>query len=214
MTNKLLIFVLGTALLALVACSKTATTPTTNTKATAATSPPAKKDDKTKSLPAGKVVAVPANWITMADNQKGYQFEVPEGSEKTSQSVNGIDIFVATTPAPSKVAVMVMAFKDKNASKEDLIKFAEKILGGMGEKDIKIGAPTEITDDYSVATMSSVDEKGETTKGKVLVATDVTDNYVMLVGSPEKEYAANEKIIDAIWGSFSMHSGGYSGTSN
>jgi hypothetical protein len=214
MTNKMLICVLVTALLAIAACSKTATTPTTNSNATAATSPAAKKDDKTKSLPPSKVVPVPANWITMSDEQKGYQFEVPEGSQKTSQTANGIDVFVATSPEPSKVAVMVMAFKDKNASKEDLFKFAEKLLSGMGEKDIKIGAPTEISDDYSVATLSSVDEKGETTKGKVLVATDVTDNYVMLLGSPEKEYAANEKIIDAIWGSFSMHSGGYSGKSD
>ena len=121
-----------------------------------------------------------ANWITMSDEQKGYQFEVPEGSQRASQTVNGIDVFVATSPEPSKVAVMVMAFKDKNASKEDLLKFAEKLLGGMGEKDIRIGAPTEITDDYSLATISSVDEKGETTKGKVLVATNAPPAVVRL----------------------------------
>lgn len=212
MTRKLTIFALGTALLAIVACSKTATTSNTNTTATAATSPAAKKDDKMKSLPPGKAVPVPANWITMADAQKGYQFEVPEGSQHTTQTVNGVDVYMATSPEPSKVAVMVMAFKDKTLSKDDLLKFAEKVLAGMGEKDIKIGTPNEISDDYSVATISSVDEKGETTKGKVLVATDVTDNYVMLLGSPEKEYAANEKIIDTIWGSFAMHSGGASGT--
>jgi hypothetical protein len=36
---------------------------------------------------------------------------------------------------------------------------------------------------------------------------------VMLLGTDEKEFAANEKIMDEIWGSFSMRSGGYSGNS-
>jgi hypothetical protein len=48
----------------------------------------------------------------------------------------------------------------------------------------------------------------------VLVATDVTDNYILLVGSPESEFAANEAKIDTIWGSFDMLSGGASGESN
>jgi hypothetical protein len=61
--------------------------------------------------------------------------------------------------------------------------------------------------------ISSVDEKGKVTKGKVLVGTDVTDNYVMLLGADESEFTANEKIIDGIWGSFTMASGGASGSS-
>ena len=40
---------------------------------------------------------------------------------------------------------------------------------------------------------------------------DVTDNYVMIVGTEEAKFAANEKIIDMIWGSFEMWSGGASG---
>jgi general stress protein 26 len=43
--------------------------------------------------------------------------------------------------------------------------------------------------------------------------TDVSDNYVMLLGTPEAEYKENEKIIDEIWGSFTMRSGGASGGS-
>jgi len=70
-----------------------------------------------------------------------------------------------------------------------------------------------LSDDYSLATISSVDKDGKTTKGKVLVATDVSDNYVVLLGSPESEYKENEKIIDEIWGSFTMRSGGFSGKS-
>ena len=65
---------------------------------------------------------------------------------------------------------------------------------------IKIGDPAELSADYSLATISSVDEKGKTTKGKVLVATDVSDNYVMLLGSDDSEYKENEKIMDEIWG--------------
>ena len=71
----------------------------------------------------------------------------------------------------------------------------------------------ELSDDYDLAEISSVDEKGVTTKGKLLMATDVTDNYIVLVGSPESDYKANEKIIDEIWGSFGMYSGGASGSS-
>ena len=67
--------------------------------------------------------------------------------------------------------------------------------------------------DYSLGSISSVDEKGKITKGKVLVATDVSDNYVMLLGSDESEFKENEKIMDEIWGSFTMRSGGASGAS-
>jgi general stress protein 26 len=55
------------------------------------------------------------------------------------------------------------------------------------------------------------DKEGKKSKVKVLVGTDVTDNYVMIVGTEEAKYAANTKIIDEIWGSFEMWSGGSSG---
>jgi hypothetical protein len=48
---------------------------------------------------------------------------------------------------------------------------------------------------------------------KMLVGTDVTDNYVMVVYTPEDKYEANKSIIDQIWGSFEMYSGGASGNS-
>jgi general stress protein 26 len=41
---------------------------------------------------------------------------------------------------------------------------------------------------------------------KILVGTDVTDNYVMIVGTDESKFEANKEIIDAIWGSFEMWS--------
>ena len=166
-----------------------------------------------KTVPAAKVVPVPANWITMEDGQKGYSFEMPEGTEHHSEKSNGIDVFIAGTPKPSEVGVMVMAFKDPNLTKDDLVKVASGGLEGLGAKNVKIGSLTELSPDYSLASYTALNEDGKPVKGKVLVATDVTDNYVMLVGTEEPQYQANEKIIDQIWGSFSMHSGGASGKS-
>jgi azurin len=191
-------------------CSK----PSANTTApaTSTVAAPAQKTSA-KTLPSAKVVPVPTDWVQMADEEKGYGFKVPEGTQSKTGNVNGVDLFMAKTPDPSSVAAIVMAFKDKTTSKEDLLKFASDVLEGMGEKDVKITDVVELSDDYSLGMISSVDEHGKVTKGKVLVATDVTDNYVMLLGTDEKEFAANEKIMDEIWGSFSMRSGGYSGNS-
>lgn len=189
------------------ACSKApASKNTANSNAAA-------KTEAKKSLPPSKVVPVPANWITMVDEEKGYAFKVPEGTERQTQNVNGTEVFMAKTPVPSSISVFVIAFNDKTLSKDDLLKYASGFLEGLGEKDIKIGTPTELSDDYSLATISSVDKDGKTTKGKVLVATDVSDNYVVLLGTDESEFKENEKIMDEIWGSFSMRSGGYSGKS-
>lgn len=164
-----------------------------------------------KTIPASKVVPVPANWITMADDLKGYSFEVPEGTERSTQKSNGMDIFLASTPEPTAVGIMVMAFKDPKLTKDDLVKVATGGLEGLGAKNIKIGSLTELSPDYSVGTYSAINEEGKPVKGKVLVATDISDNYVMVLGAEEPEYKANEKIIDEIWGSFAMRSGGASG---
>jgi hypothetical protein len=69
---------------------------------------------------------------------------------------------------------------------------------------------TEFSADYSLANITSVDEKGKVTKGKVLVGTDVTDNYIVMIGTDADKFTANEKTIDEIWGSFGMYSGGAS----
>jgi len=210
MKMKVILTVLMAVVVIAAGCSKAANT---NTKSASNSNAPAAKAGGKISLPTAKVVPVPANWIDMADAQKGYGFKVPEGTTHGTETSDGIDVFMATTPAPSSVSMFVMAFKDKTLTKDDLVKFASKFLEGMKETNIKIGDLTELSDDYSVATISSVDEKGKITKGKLLVATDVTDNYVMLLGTPGEEYTANEKIIDEIWGSFTMKSGGASGAS-
>ena len=183
--------------------------PTPTAKASTAASPSA----AAKTVPAARIVPVPANWITMEDGKKGYSFEVPEGTEHHNERANGVDVFIAGLPKPSEVGVMVMAFKDPNLTKDDLVKVASGALEGLGAKKVKIGNLTELSADYSLASYTALNEEGKPVKGKVLVATDVTDNYVMLVGTEEPQYQASEKIIDQIWGSFSMHSGGASGKS-
>jgi hypothetical protein len=156
---------------------------------------------------------VPTDWIAMSDDVRGYEFEVPQGTQHQSQTVEGVDVYMASVPAPYEVGVMVVAFKDKSLSKDDLIKQTESILKGLDEKDIKIEPAKELSDDYSVATFTSIGKDGKPGKGKILVGTDVTDNYIMLVGGDADKFDANEKAIDEIWGSFGMYSGGFSGNS-
>jgi hypothetical protein len=186
-------------------------TMTTTLSAKAATSAAITQQNKT--VPTSKVVPVPDNWVAMSDSKKGYSFEVPEGTEYSTDKSNGIDVFIAGTPEPSAVGILVMAFKDPSLSKADLVKVAMGGLEGLGAKNIKVGSLTELSPDYSLGSYTAINGEGKPVRGKVLVATDKTDNYVMMVGSEESEYKANEKIIDAIWGSFSMRSGGASGKS-
>jgi len=209
-------FLLLISVLALVAggCGQKPAANTANSSSSpaAGTSPKASAPKANEKKPPS-TNPVPSDWVRMYDDAKGYEFYVPQGTKDQSQTVNGVDIYLANVPAPYEIGIIVVAFKDKSLTKEDLLKRTEAILASMGEKDIKIGEPKEISADYSLASISSVDEKGKTTKGKVLVGTDVTDNYIMLVGTDADKFAANEKTIDEIWGSFGMYSGGASGTS-
>jgi len=156
---------------------------------------------------------VPADWIRMHDDAKGYEFQVPQGTKDAQDTKDGVDVYMANVPAPYDIGVMVVAFKDKTLSKEDLIKKAEDILKAFEEKDIKIEPAKELSNDYSLSTFTSTGKDGKPGKGKILVATDVTDNYIMFVGGDADKFASNEKTIDEIWGSFGMYSGGFSGNS-
>jgi hypothetical protein len=204
--KRILLFLGAIALLTGGCAQKPVVTTSTATPAPAASPTGAKA---TKKIPTAN--PVPADWITMADEVRGYEFKVPQGTEHKTDTVNGVDVYAANVPAPYDINVLIFAFKDKTLTKDDLMKKVEAALQSMGEKDIKVTDIKEISDDYSVANISSVDEKGKTTKGKVLVGTDVTDNYIVMVGTDADKYAANEKTIDEIWGSFAMYSGGASG---
>lgn len=183
---------------------KTVATPTTEIKNE-------KKPDTgtAKTVPASKKVPVPANWVFMYDEDKGYSFYVPEGTKGGSDTVNGINVYIAQTPEPSDITILVLAYKDKTKTKEDLLDDAERVLQALGDT-VQAGKLTAESDDYALADATSTDANGKKSKMKILVGTDVTDNYVMIVASPEEKYTANSEIIDAIWGNFEMWSGGAS----
>ena len=190
--------------------------PAANTAPSATPKPAASAASSPKATAAKKAPAtnpVPTDWIRMYDDVKGYEFMVPQGTTHDSKTVEGVDIYGADVPAPYGIGVMVVAFKDKTLTKADLLKRAENILKALEEKDITIDAAKELSEDYSLAGFSSTGKDGKPSKGKILVATDVTDNYIMLVGIDSDKFAANEKTIDEIWGSFGMYSGGSSGNS-
>ena len=186
------------------------TAPASSSPATK-TSPAAGAPKTEKKAPATN--PVPADWVRMYDDVKGYEFMVPQGTEHKTQTVEGVDVYMASVPKPYELGVMVVAFKDKTLTKDDLLKRAENILKSLGDKDIKIEAPKELNDDYSLAAYTATGEDGKAEKGKILVATDVSDNFIMLVACDGATFASNEKTIDEIWGSFGMYSGGASGNS-
>jgi hypothetical protein len=151
---------------------------------------------------------IPAEWVYFADEARGYGFSLPKGSQEDSASEDGVDTFVAVTP--DDITVIIYAFKDSTLSKEDLLDRAEKALNAMGET-VTVGKLTGESEDYAVADATSVGKDGKKSKLKVLVATDVSDNYVMFVRSDEASYEAKKATMDTIWGSFEMYSGGASG---
>ncbi len=206
---KKLLFFLSALALVTGGCSK----PAANTSPASTPKPAASTAPKAAAKKAPTTNPVPSDWIRMYDDAKGYEFMVPQGTTHKSETVDNVDVYMAGVPAPYDIGVMVVAFKDKTLTKEDLIKRAEDILKALEEKDIKMDPAKELNDDYSLVTFTSTGKDGKAGKGKILVATDVTDNYIMFVGGDADKYSANEKTIDEIWGSFGMYSGGSSGNS-
>lgn len=182
---------------------------TTTAKSDSKSAKPKLEDEK---KPAGtaksaKKNPVPESWVYVYDDKKGYGFSLPEGSTGQSETIEGMDVMAAMTPEPSSIGVMVLAYKDETLSKEDLLDDAVKFLEGLGYKATpgKLRAESE---EYAVADVTAVHSERGTSKMRVLVGTDITDNYVMIIGTEEAKFAANESIIDQIWGSFEMWSGG------
>ncbi|MFQ3582967.1 hypothetical protein J8C06_02310 [Chloracidobacterium validum] len=128
------------------------------------------------------------------------------------QEFNRQEASVGETPKPSELTVLVVAFKDKRLTLDDLFKTSEAILKEFSFL-LKHDKEEKLSDDYALALGSLVDKDNKKYKVKILVATDVTDNYIMIVGTTEEEFKAHEQEIDQIWGSFTMYSGGASGNS-
>lgn len=150
----------------------------------------------------------PSGWIYIYNSRKGYGFFVPEGSTGEWGRVNNVDTFAGATP--DGVGIFVFAWKDRRSTRESLLDDAEKTLNAMGET-VTTGEIVGSSDLYAVAEGSSVDGDGVQSSLKVLVGTDVTDNYVMIVGTDANEYQSKINTIDSIWGSFEMWSGGGGG---
>jgi len=157
-----------------------------------------------------KKIPVPKNWDYIYDQKKGYGFYVPSSSVSESKKVDGIDLMFINTGAPTDIDIFVLAFKDKTLTKEDLLDAAVLFLEELGQT-VTPGNLKAESEDYAVADATTVLEDGTKGKLRILVGTDITDNYIMIIGAEPKKFAANEKTIDAIWGSFEMWSGGASG---
>jgi hypothetical protein len=220
-------FILMTAIsafaMAFAGCSASVTTSNANAAAPkpadTAANKPAKaetakgegKEVKGSSKPEGtsktakKDVPVPADWIYFYDDVKGYGFSIPAGTTTDTVDESGIEVTAMTTP--SGVDIYTLAYKDKTRTKEDLLGDAIAFLEGLGQK-VTPGALRAESDYYAVADATSILEDGTKARLRILVGTDVTDNYVMILGTGADKFAPNEKIIDEIWGSFEMWSDG------
>lgn len=182
--------------------NKSNTTSNTNAAKTEVKDEKANKPANAKKQPNAKTV--PAEWVYYSDDIRGYGFSLPKGSESSNDTTDGIDTFVGITP--EKITVIVYAFKDKTMTKEDLLNFAEAALKNMGET-ITVGKLAAEDENYAIADADSTSQSGKS-KMNILVATDVTDNYVMIAHTDEKSYEAQKATMEMIWSSFEMYSGG------
>lgn len=153
--------------------------------------------------------AVPKDWDYIYESKKGYGFYVPASSEVEFTKAGGVDATIITTGDPTNLFVTVLAYKDKTLTKDDLLMDAVSFLEEIGETVTPIGNLRAESNNYAVGDALTVSEDGSKGKVRILVGTDVTDNYVMIIGSTRENFAANEKTIDLIWGSFEMWSGVY-----
>ena len=117
---------------------------------------------------------------------------------------------VINTGAATDIDIFVLAFKDKTLTKEDLLDAAVVFLEELGQT-VTPGNLKAESDDYAIANATTVLEDGSKGTLRILVGTDITDNYIMIIGATPKNFSVNEKTIDTIWGSFEMWSGGASG---
>lgn len=198
MKNYRIFYVLSSVLLALAAIHGSA--------ANAA----AQRPTKGTAVTVNKTIPVPKNWDYIYDQKKGYGFYVPASSTAKSMKESGVDVMIINTAAPTDIDIFVLAYKDKTLTKDDLLEDAVTFLEELGQK-VTPGKLHAESEDYAIADATTVLEDGSKGKLRILVGTDITDNYIMIIGADMKNFAANEKTIDTIWGSFEMWSGGASG---
>ena len=196
--------------------SAAATSAATASAAPAKAPAPAKEAsiESPKRLPdAVATTRVPDDWTRMADPNKGFGFWLPANAgDGAAETQNGVDLFIAQVPEPHVITVLCLAFKDRAQSKKDLLQAAQEALAAFGETEIQVEKTDTLSKDYDLSVITSVAAEDKSQgKAKVLVATDLTDNYILIVHSPAEKFAANEQTMDIIWGSFEMFSGGGQG---
>jgi hypothetical protein len=196
--------------------AKTTNTTATNAKTASGTKPappkPGTSDpaaDKNKKTVPG-ALTVPADWDYYADEQTGYEFKMPKNATFKDASEAGFDVYDFTS---GDILSEIIVFNNKTLTKDDLFKMANDFSKEAGEKDFVVTNKRELNADYSTADYTVTDKNGKKRQGKMLVATDITDNFVFFVETDADKFAANSKTIDEILGSFSMYSGGASGNS-
>ena len=77
---KRLLLLLSAVAIVTAGCAQKPAANTATATPKPSTSPAASTAKTTKKLPESKVNPVPADWITMADEVRGYEFMVPKGS--------------------------------------------------------------------------------------------------------------------------------------
>ncbi len=158
-----------------------------------------------------KKIPVPKNWDYIYDKKKGYGFYVPSNSDVEYIKAGKVDVMVINTGSPTDIDIFVLTYKDKTLTKGDLLDFALTFLEELGQTVTPTGALKAESEDYALGDATTVLEDGSRGRLRILVGTDITDNYIMIIGADPKNFTANERTIDTIWGSFEMWSGGASG---
>ena len=77
-----------------------------------------------KELPSAKAVPIPADWITIEDEELGFSFEAPKGTEHAVEKKDDFVLITAVPPAPIAAKVILLAFNARKETKENLLKFA------------------------------------------------------------------------------------------
>src|SRR6266850_4546526 len=112
-------FLLLASVLALIAaaCAQKPAANTANTSPATSGSPKASAPKANEKKPPA-TNPVPSDWVRMYNDAKGYEFYVPAGTKDSSQNVDGVDVYMASVPAPYEIGTMVIAFKDKSLTKD------------------------------------------------------------------------------------------------
>ena len=196
------------------AVASTMTKAATMPAVSAAVSASARAKAIAKKAPLDKVATsakkeLPSEWEERDHTEKGFSFWVPKGVKESQATKEGVDVYIAQLPAPhDKVGVFVVAFKDPAKKFPEMTAMTEKILKDMDSPtDYKLVKTEEVNDAYQVLTITYKDKDGKANYVQALLALDVTDRYIMMVGT-DGDPKPEEETIDTILANFEMYASG------